>query len=169
MRKPTGSWGQVVALSAACLVWTAAGCPPQGGGNKMDPGNTQTNVTPPEVHGPHGGHVLEMDPLHVELHMDAERNLTAFILGADVKTPSPSENAKVVLNLTVGMEKKEIALTPSPLEGETAEKCSRFTAAASNFPESVKDIEEVTGELVVTLGMDTKTLKIEHDHAAHAH
>lgn len=162
-----GSWPMVAAAGLAALL---LGCPQaKEPYRELGAKDDVTNTAPAEHHddhdeGPHGGHILELGKYHGELTMDQGRVVTLYILGGDVKTAVPLADASAVLHAHVGNEEKEIPLTAAPLEGETDGKTSRFTAAADAIPEAIKDIEDLKGEVVLTVGGEKTTAEITHDH-----
>jgi len=117
-----------------------------------------------DEHGPNGGHIIELAPHHGEVAMSPTREISVYILGGDAKTAQPIEGATVQLVLKV--EEKDVTLDakPTPKEGETAEKCSRFVVAADAVPASIKDIEEVVGKVDLKVKDVTISGKIEHHH-----
>lgn len=164
-------WGSVLGCGLAALF---CGCPQSGSGyRQLGEKDDVTNTAPADHHhhdhGPHGGHILELGDHHGELAMAADRTLTLYILGADAKTAAPVENATATLHLHAEGGEKEIAFVSAPQEGEADGKTSRFSIAASELPESVKDIEAVHGEVTLKTAAGSATSAISHDHAHHAH
>lgn len=146
-----------------------AGCPSGGDEDLRELGEADnvTNTDPVHEHhhdeGPHGGHILEFGDYHGEItHKDGI--VTVYVLGDDAETAVPLEGASAVLNLKSGDETVEIALTASPEEGEAEGSSSRYTSAAGALPESVKDIEEVEGSVVLKVGDKSMTAEVEHEH-----
>lgn len=158
-------------LSLALLL--LVGCNRGGGGGYRELGQQDdvTNVDPHghhhHDHGPHGGHIIELGNYHGEITMDESRTVTVYLLGDDAETAAPAANATLTLLLKVGEDELEIPLTSSPLEGEEDGLSSRYVAAADAIPESIDDIEEVQGSVRLTIGEETVTGKIEHDHHHH--
>jgi len=158
-----------------CLTLFVAGCP-SGNEDLRELGETDNvvNTDPVEEHdhhhdeGPHGGHILEFGDYHGEItHKDGI--VTVYVLGNDAETAVPLEVASAVLNLNSGEETVEIALTASPQDGETEGTSSRYVSAAGAVPESVKDVEDIEGSIVLTVGDKSMTAEIEHDHDHHEH
>lgn len=141
---------------------------------ELDETDNVTNTAPPEEHdhhheeGPHGGHILEFGDYHAEIAF-ADGVVSLYPLSDDIKTAVPLEGTTVVLNLVVGEETKEIPLGADPQEGDAEGAASKFSSAAGSLPDSVKDIEDIVGSVVVTKGDDKLTAKIEHDHDHHHH
>jgi hypothetical protein len=78
--------------------------------------------------GPHGGTVADWGggKYHVEFSVDHDKQeATVYILGDDQKTPEPI--AAESLLLTISKPELQIELKPTPMDGETAELCSKFT------------------------------------------
>ncbi len=152
-----------------------AGCPQSSEYRELTKKDDVTNTAPVDDHhhhdaGPHGGHILELGKYHGELTMDAGRAVTLYILGDDAKTAAPVKDATAVLHAHVGAEEKEVPLTAAPQDGETDGKTSRFTAAADAVPEAIKDIEDVKGEVILTIAGEKTVAEIVHDHDHdHAH
>ncbi|WP_437204755.1 hypothetical protein [Planctomicrobium sp. SH664] len=113
-------------------------------------------------HGPHGGHIIELGEHHGEVSFSTDRVLTLYILGADAKTAVPVADATAALHLHTGTEEKEYALKAAPLEGETDGKTSVFTV--TGLPDSIKDIEDVKGEIILTIAGKSVTAELAHDH-----
>jgi hypothetical protein len=114
-------------------------------------------------HGPHSGHILELSKGHGELVLEPGRELTLYLLGDDAKTASPTENASAKANIKIGEETKTYDLASMPQDGEEGGKTSRLRSAEA-LPETVKDLEDVAGEIVLTIGGESQTIVIEHDH-----
>ncbi|WP_437226778.1 hypothetical protein SH661x_000010 [Planctomicrobium sp. SH661] len=155
-------------LIGACALPLMMGCPPKGDGyREMGAKDDVTNTHPDDHHhdaGPHGGHIIELGDFHGEVVMDDGRNVTVYILGDDAATAVPVADASAKLHAQVGNEKKEIALTAAPQDGETDGKTSRFTAAAELIPVEIIDIEDLQGEVVLIIAGKESTGKISHDH-----
>ena len=125
-----------------------------------------------EAHGPHGGHIIELggEDYHAELTFDADsRKLTAFLLAADMKTPLPADADSVSVRLQVGDATEEVTLAAQPQEGDGEGKASQFTMTEATLPESIKDAEDLQGEVVVSIGGTQYRGKISHDHEGHDH
>lgn len=78
--------------------------------------------------GPHGGTVADWGggKYHVEFTVDHDKKeATVYILGGDQKTAEPIA-AKSLL-LTITKPEMQVDLLPAPMDGETAELCSKFT------------------------------------------
>lgn len=157
-----------------CLGFVMAGCPSGGDEELRELGEADnvTNTDPVDEHdhdeGPHGGHILEFGDYHGEItHKDGI--VTVYVLGGDAETAVPLEGASAVLNLKTGDETIEIALTASPQDGEAEGSSSRYVSAAGAVPESVKDVEEIEGSVVLKVGDKSMTAAIEHDHDDHDH
>ena len=78
-------------------------------------------------HAPHGGTIVDWGggKFHVEFTVDhPTQKAVVYLLGSDAQSASPVA-AKTVL-LSLGDPVVQVELKPSPLEGETAERCSRF-------------------------------------------
>lgn len=121
-------------------------------------------------HGPHGGHVVELggEDYHAEVVFDAAtRQLTVYLLGSDVKTPLAIEAENLSIRLKVGEETQELVLAAAPQEGEGDGKASRFTQKEGSLPESIKDAEDLHGEVVVSFGGTQYRGEITHDHHPH--
>jgi hypothetical protein len=114
-------------------------------------------------HGPHGGHVLELGEYHGEIALEADRKLTLYVLDGDVKNAVPLAETTAVANLKIGTEMQKVELKALPLEGEADGKSSRFQSAEP-LPESVKDIEDLTGDVTLTVAGKGVTGPIEHHH-----
>ncbi len=155
-------------LTVLCLTLIMAGCPSGDEGlRELGDADDVTNTDPVDEHhhdvGPNGGHILEFGDYHGEItHKDGI--VSVYVLGDDAKTAVPLEVAGAVLNLKSGEETVEISLTASPLDGEAEGTSSRFVTEAGAVPESVKDIEDIEGSVVLKVGDKSLTAEIEHDH-----
>lgn len=133
----------------------------------FDDQDNVTNTDPghAHAHGPHDGHVIELggEDYHAELTLDGERRPTVYLLESDVKTPLAVDAASVSLRLQVEGEKQEFTLTPAPAEGEAEGKSSVFRLDEP-LPASIKDAEDLEGEVVVTFGGTQYRGAITHDH-----
>jgi hypothetical protein len=114
-------------------------------------------------HGPHGGHVLELGEHHGEIALEADRKLTLYILDGDVKNAVPLADTTALANLKIGTEMQKVELKALPQDGEADGKTSRFQSAEP-LPESVKDIEDLTGDVTLTIAGKGITAPIEHHH-----
>lgn len=133
------------------------------------------------VHGPNGGHVLELgdlgnEELHAEIAMDsASRKISVYLLDEAVKSAKPVENGVMSLALAVDGKETVLEMTAAPLEGETDGKSSRFELAGDKVPAAMSDLEALAGKLTLKVGDKdlTTSLKEEHDHdhghEGHAH
>lgn len=122
------------------------------------------------AHGPHGGHIIELggEDYHAELTFDAaSRKLTVYLLESDVKTPLPVDAASLAVRLKIGEETQELTLAATPLEGETEGKASQFVLVEGSVPESIKDEEDLHGQIVVSFGGQQYRGEITHDHGHH--
>lgn len=133
------------------------------------------NTAPPEhahVHGPNGGHIVELgeEEFHAEVAMDTSRKLTVYLLDEAVKAAKPVDNGTLQITTKVDGNDVVLDLVAAPLDTEKDGKCSRFELAADKVPGAIMDIEGLTGDLSLKFG--DKTLKTslteEHDHD-HAH
>lgn len=162
------AFGMLLAVSA----W---GCPQQQDYKGFGPGDEVVNTDPPDhghahVHGPHDGHIVELghEEYHAEVVFDAAaRKLTVYLLGADVKTPQLLAEPSLSVHLEGGPAPVSLTLNAEPLEGEADGQSSRFSLS-EGVPETIKDIEDVHGEVVVTIADKQYKGEIGHDHA-HAH
>lgn len=159
-------------LMGLCLVFPwLSGC---GGSQPVRTFSSQDDVQHADDHahdhGPHGGHVVELggEDYHAEVVFDAaSRKLTVYLLGSDVKSALPVESESLSVRLKVGEETQEIVLTATPQEGEGDGKASRFTLVEGSLPESIKDAEDLHGEVVVSFGGTQYRGEITHDHHHH--
>ncbi|MCA9064498.1 MAG: hypothetical protein KDA96_15615 [Planctomycetaceae bacterium] len=123
--------------------------------------------------GAHGGHLHELDDAHkyhAELVFAADsRDITLYFYGSEVGTGVPASD--VVLELHRGDEGLlELKAEASPLDGETAETCSRFVVAGSQLPEGITSEEQLNGHFVVRIdNQDLMAQLSAHDHDEHGH
>jgi hypothetical protein len=146
------------------------GCPSNEEYREFDEGDDVTNVTPVEEHahehGPHGGHIIELgeEEYHAEVVVDEARKLTVYLLGPDAATAAPIAAESIAFELGDLDAPTVLTLNAVPLEGEPEGQSSRFEAAADALPESVHDIEELHGAVVVDVGGLSYVGALSHDH-----
>jgi hypothetical protein len=151
-----------------CGMLALAGCNSESGDFKKV-SDKDTKETPAVIddhdhdHGPHGGHVIELGEHHGEIALEADRKLTLYVLDGDVKNAVPLADATALANLKIGTEMQKIELKALPQDGEADGKSSRFQSAEP-LPESVKDIEDLTGDVTLTVAGKGTTGPIEHHH-----
>lgn len=121
------------------------------------------------VHGPHGGHIVELGDVHGELVFGKDRILTLYLLGEDTKTAAPLADVVAKMHLHAGQEEIDVELTAAPQEGDPEGTSSRFVAAAGVVPDSVKDIEGIEGEVILTIGEKKVVAEVGHGHHDHDH
>ena len=115
--------------------------------------------------GPHGGVIVELaedHSVHGEVVFEEGSGvLTFFVLGSDLKTPAPADEIK--FEVEDDTSETELPVTPSPLEGETAESCSRFTVDVSGLKD-LKSVEDLHAHVHVKIGDKELEGGLEHDH-----
>jgi hypothetical protein len=152
------------------LALLSLGCPAEEEYREFGEGDDVTNVAPPDehahVHGPHDGHVIELgdEEYHAEVVLGSDRKLVVYILGPDAATSAPIMAAAITVNLEAGETPTALTLNAVPQEGEADGQSSRFELTDGTVPESVTNIEEVHGDLVIAVGDKTYTAEIGHDH-----
>ena len=121
--------------------------------------------------GKHGGHVLELDDAHghhAELLFDeATRDITLYFYGSEIGVAKAASG----LIFEIEQDGKEVVLESkaAPLDGETAESCSRYTITGAGLPESVKSEEQLEGHFHVTIGDKEFVGELHaHSHDEHA-
>jgi predicted small lipoprotein YifL len=152
---------------AALALFAAAGC----GGPAAPPPKAGETAHDHPSEGPHKGHLIELgdEEFHAELtHDDASKTVTIYLLGADAKTAAMSSDPEVALNLIVAGEPLQAKLAAAPLEGEAADKCSRYTLVDEKVLEALED-PKTTGRLNVNIAGKSYTGNVElgdhgHDH-----
>lgn len=161
---------KLISLTVCLLLLTTFGCPEGGEYRELGEGDNVSNTSPPEhhdhSHGPHDGHILELGDYHGELTFE-NGIATLYILGADAATATPVTGGTAVLKLKSGDEVQEITLVANPEEGETDGATSKFISEAGKIPDSVKDIEGLAGDVVLTVGEKSVSSSISHDHHDH--
>lgn len=157
------------ALSLAVVgLFALAGCTGQPANPPKD-GGAAHHDHPSE--GPHHGHLIELgnEKHHAELtHDDKTHTVTIYLLGSDAKTPSFSADAEILLNLVVDGKPMQARLAAAPQEGETAEKCSRFTLVDEKVLEALEN-PKTTGRVNVNIEGESYTGEVQlgdhgHDH-----
>jgi hypothetical protein len=118
-------------------------------------------------HGPHNGHIFEIgekEAYHGEIYFDAEtRKTTIYILGDDVKTAFPIEQAELELHLEADDDEVEVILTAVPLDTDKDGTSSRFESDGAEIPASIKDIEGIHGHLHITIDGTQYSCDVGHD------
>lgn len=152
------------------------GCEQGGGGREFKETDNVQNTAPVEahVHGPNGGHVLELGEYHAEISMDpASRKISVHLLDEAVKNAVAVDKGVMSVGLLVDGKETVFEMTAAPLDGEADGKCSRFELAGDKVPTALSDIEALAGSLMLKVGdKDLKTSLTDdhgHDHAGHAH
>jgi hypothetical protein len=169
------SHGRAIASVTVFCSLLLMGCPQQQQTYKeLGKEDDVTNTSPPEEHhhdaGPHGGHIIELGKYHGEVTVAPDRVVTLYILDGEAKNAAPVADAKAELHVHSGDQEQIVILTAAPLEGEADGKASRFSAGAEKIPESIKDIEDLEGEVVLIIAGEKTIGEIAHDHDHdHAH
>ena len=116
-------------------------------------------------------HVVELKPGHyaAEVRFDARaRELSVVILSGDKETPIPIEQPAIALDASfdIGGQPEDAALrlTAAPEAGEEPGKSSRFVARGDTIPRAVDDIEEISGQLRVTIIGAQLEAELRHEH-----
>ncbi|MCA9061116.1 MAG: hypothetical protein KDA85_21535 [Planctomycetaceae bacterium] len=127
------------------------------------------------VAGVHGGHVFELDDAHqyhAEMVFAAEtKDITLYFYGSEVGTGVAASDVELELHQADESHVK-IPGEASPLDGETAESCSRFVIAGSKLPEGVTSEEQLDGHFYVKIAGQDLIGSLEphdHDHDGHEH
>ena len=89
---------------------------------------------------------------------------TVYILDGEAKSPHPIKAETIDLDLEGDDGEIEFPLAASPLDSDGEGMSSRFVLAADQFPESIKDVEDIIGHLHITIGETEFTGDIEHEH-----
>lgn len=161
-----------VAITALTL---AIGCTPQqtaqndkgSESQKQDAANKSKDHNGAEhthAPGPHGGVVIDWGggTYHVELVFDHDKQeVTAYILGADEKTPQPVDSQEIVLAITDPAF--QVTLKPSAQEGDSEGNASRFVGT----DERLATAQEYAGSLSGAVGETPYSGKF--DEASHGH
>jgi hypothetical protein len=117
-------WAAAFAICTALVL--VAGCSQdKKAGDDHGHGHSHDHATV----GPHGGMIIEWGDHehHLELKFDrAQKQATVYVVDHDVKKVQPTALVTPLLKLN-GVA-TPIPLVPTPLEGETAEKSSRYVA-----------------------------------------
>lgn len=124
--------------------------------------------------GVYGGDVFEVGDthqFHAELVFDAStRDIAVYFYGNEVGKAVPASD--FVFEIEAGSEETVLEATASPLEGETAESCSRYVVAGAALPADVTSEEKLNGHFHVTLGGSEYEVTLsphshdhDHDHA----
>ena len=165
----------LAALLSSGLILGGFGC----SDGKSDYKKTGDLKKAPAVHedhdhgakGPHGGSIVELgdEEYHAEVVVDADAHtLRVFVLGKDAKTASPIAAKEVTITPE---EKKALTLKAVPLDGEGADKSSRFELVDEAAVHSLLDAGMLHGNLNVKIGdkpysghIDYHLDGIHHDH-----
>jgi hypothetical protein len=164
-----------ILASGAAALMLAAGCPAENSGYKELSEKDAKTTAPVEghdhEHGPHEGHIVELKGGdHGEIVLEPTRELTLYLLDGAVKNAVPADNPSGKLNLKLGAETKTFELKSMPQDGEKDGKSSRLRTAEP-LPESIKDIDDVAGDIDLTIAGATEKAVIEaheHEHEAPA-
>ena len=167
------------ALSIALLSVTFIGCAdPEGEVIEVqttDVAKANSEAAGSEHHhtAPHGGHLIPLGDheYNIELVFSAEpRELHAFILGghATKKIGLDLESFDFDQEDSEGNE-VEISLTANPQEGDAEGLASRYTAQGDAIPDSIKDLEDLSGHVHIEIDGKEYTGDLDHDHGDHGH
>lgn len=118
--------------------------------------------------GPHHGQLIEFpgEKHHGELtHDDKTHTVTIYLLGPDAKSAAFSSEPEITLNLVIDGIPQQAKLAAAPQDGESAEKCSRYTLVDEKVLEALED-PKTTIRLRVTIeGQEyDEAVKLEHGH-----
>lgn len=165
------------AVVAACLF---VGCPSSDTDDAKPYGEAPVNT---DTHGhdhdhghegPHGGHVIELTDdhsVHLEVTFNkADRSITLYVLGEDLKTPIPVKVDEIEFELD-GEDGSEtgLELTAQPLDGEAEGTSSVFVVAGDKVPAAIDDIEKLHGHVHITVDGKELLGELEHDHGHDDH
>ena len=128
-----------------------------------------------EEAGIHGGHIIEIGDthgIHAEMAFDKEsRNITLYFYGATIGEAKVASGLE--FELGEGDSESSLEVSPSPLDGETAEMSSRFVISGMTLPKEITSEEQLNGHLHVTIdGQEYVASFHAHthdDHAGHDH
>lgn len=142
---------KLICLSLTMFVgFVLMGC----GGNAPAPKGPAAGGHDHPSAGPHKGHLIELGngDYHAELtHDDATKTITIYLLGPDAVKAVTSADAEIPLNLVVNGEPLQAKLTATPQDGESAEKCSRYTLVDEKILEALEN-PKTTGHINVNIG-----------------
>jgi hypothetical protein len=155
-------------LGALIVSLAAFGCGKPAEPSKADTKNKQADADHDDHdhgEGPHGGLVLELGKYHGEFTVDhGKKQATVYILDGKVKNAVPVATEE--LKLVIKSPAFEVVLVPTPLDGETKEKCSRFVATHDNFGKE----QEFEGNLVGKIEKKPYAVDFkEEEHKDHDH
>ncbi len=159
------NWLSLPSLVAVALLVT--GC----GSNNPAPPKGETGHHDHPTEGPHKGHLIELgsEEFHAELtHDDASKTITVYLLGSDAKTAAMSSEPEIALNLVVAGEPLQAKLVAAPMEGEAADKCSRYTLVDEKVLAALEN-PKTTGRLNVTIAGKSYSGNVELGDHGHAH
>ena len=107
----------------------------------------------PVRNSPHGGLLVSAGDLHVEIaSVVAPPRVLVYLLGADAVTAAPLAPEVISAQIKLGAHPfQALALKPAPLNGESAELCSKFEGVADIFQNN-EDVEIV---IRIRKGADT--------------
>jgi hypothetical protein len=142
-------WMKILSLLSWCaLSLMLAGC---GSTQPTKPTLSPVAEAPQEGHGheehgsgPHGGTITDWGggAYHIEFTVDHDKQeSTVYVLGSDEKTPAPIKAAKLLLTITE--PSFQVDLVAQPLDGESADKSSRFVGKH----ESLGKVQEFAGSV----------------------
>lgn len=123
------------------------------------------------VHGPHDGHVIDLgdhEYMAEVVYDEATHAVGVYILDHDKMEPLAIEATEISAHLHLGEKEAEYKLAAKPQEGDGEGKASFFELAGNEvIAEHVSDIEDVQGEVIVTIsGKEYEGIVGEggHDH-----
>jgi len=126
------------------------------------------------AHGPHDGHLTELGEDHkfmAEVVFNAgEHAVGVYILDHDKLEPVAIEATEISAHLHIDEKEAEYKLAAKPQEGDAEGKSSFFELAGNEvIAEHITDIEDIEGEVMITISGKEYEGVIGHGHDDHDH
>jgi hypothetical protein len=122
-------------------------------------------------HGPHGGELLEIgkEEYHVELVIDeAKKQLVVYLMDGKVKSFVAIDAPFLAVNLKMAGKPVQVKLAPMPQEMDQKGFSSRFGIVSPPLVDALHT-GHAEARLAIKIGKKAYTVKMDHDHAGHAH
>ena len=161
-------------LTAAAAIWVT-GCPSSGppGPVSNPPPAAEHDHAHEHVHGPNGGHVIELgeEEYHAEWTHDEDGKVTIYLLDKEVKNPVPIAAESITIETKIG-DKPPATFTLAAMDRSEGDmpKASKFEVVDKNLLGVLESLSEgVTATLKVTINDKPYEGKFTHDDHGHKH
>ena len=120
--------------------------------------------------GPHGGIVADLENHQYRLEITYAKDpraITVYVLEHENDNLAALDAQVITLELEGEGDPAPVSLAADPQEKDPEGKASRFKVTGAAIPESIQDVEDIHGHLVVTIDGKPLEAEISHDHEGH--